>query len=214
VPGDLPGALLPPADAAVDVTIVGSELFAKGFRDYQRYRFRLAGEEATLAPQLRDVLRAGRVAAVLPIDLARDEVVLLRQFRLAAHLANGRGDLVEIVAGRVEPNEQPIETARRESVEEIGIAPSPLIELFSFLPTPGITDEEITLCVGVVDAAQVPERAGAAAEGEQTRPVRVPIDAALAALASGTVRNGILVMALQWLALNRGRLAELMRVGA
>ena len=124
------------------------------------------------------------------------------------HLANGHGELVEIVAGRVEGNEQPIETALRESVEEIGVAPSPLVELFSFLPTPGLTDEEITLCLGIVDAAQVPERAGAPAEREVTRPLRVPIDAALAALAEGTMRNGVLIMALQWLALNRARFAR------
>ena len=55
--------------------------------------------------QQRDVLLAGKVVAVLPLDLARDEIVLIRQFRLSAHLANGRGDMVEIVAGRVEPDE-------------------------------------------------------------------------------------------------------------
>jgi ADP-ribose pyrophosphatase len=31
--------------------------------------------------------------------------------------------LVEIVAGHVEANEQPIATARRECIEEIGVAP-------------------------------------------------------------------------------------------
>jgi len=45
-------------------------------------------------------------------------------------------------------------------------------------------------------------------------PMRVPIDAALAALAAGTVRNGPLIIALQWLALNRGRLSEIVRMGS
>jgi len=49
-----------------------------------------------------------------------------------------------------------------------------------------------------------------AADGEHIETVRVSIDAALAALAQGTMRNGPLVVALQWLALNRGRLAELL----
>jgi ADP-ribose pyrophosphatase len=199
------------ADRAVDVAIADSELLTKGFRDYRQYRFKLPGDETGLPARIRDVLRAGRVAAVLPIDLERDEVVLLRQFRLSAHLANGKGELVEIVAGRVEGSEQPIETALRESIEEIGVAPSPLVELFTFLPTPGITDEEITLCLGIVDAARVPERAGAPAEREETRPLRVPIDAALAALAQGTMRNGVLIIALQWLALNRARVREIAR---
>ena len=77
------------------------------------------------APRPIDVLRSGPAAAVLPIDPGRDELVLLRQFRLAAHLANGKGNLVEIVAGHVEENEEPAETARRECVEEIGVAPGP-----------------------------------------------------------------------------------------
>jgi len=214
LPRDTRTAQLPLADHPVDVAISGSELLAKGFRDYQRYRYKLPGDDSVLPPRVRDVLRAGRVAAMLPIDLERDEIVLLRQFRLSAHLANGNGELVEIVAGRVEANEQTIETARRESVEEIGVAPSPLVELFTYLPAPGITDEEITLFLGIVDASQVPERAGAAAEREETKPTRVPIDAALAALADGSMRNGLLITALQWLALNRGRLGEIVRAGS
>ena len=41
--------------------------------------------------------------------------------------------------------------------------------------------------------------------------MRVSIDAALGALSAGTLRNGPLVAALQWLALNRPRLAEIVR---
>jgi ADP-ribose pyrophosphatase len=55
----------------------------------------------------------------------------------------------------------------------------------------------------------VPAAAGAAAEREETRPLRVSIDAALAALGQDTMHNGLLVLALHWLALNRGRLKEI-----
>jgi ADP-ribose pyrophosphatase len=200
----------PIADDRADVVIAGREVLAEGFRRYERLRVRRSGENV---PRALDVLRSGPAAAVLPIDPGRDEVVLLRQFRLAAHLANGRGNLVEIVAGHVEADEQPAEAARRECVEEIGVAPGLLVELFTYLTSPGMSDEEITLFLGVVDASGVPERAGAAAEHEETVPMRVPIDAALAALAAGTVRNGPLIIALQWLALNRGRLSEIVRMG-
>ena len=63
------------------------------------------------------------------------------------------------------------EAALRECVEEIGVAPEPLIELFTYLTSPGLCDEEITLFLGVVDAARVPARAGAAAEHENIVPV-------------------------------------------
>jgi len=201
----------PIADDRADLLIAGREVLAEGFRRYERLRVRRSGENV---PRPLDVLRSGPAVAVLPIDPGRDEVVLLRQFRLAAHLANGRGNLVEIVAGHVEADEQPAEAARRECVEEIGVAPGLLVELFTYLTSPGMSDEEITLFLGIVDASGVPERAGAAAEHEETVPMRVPIDAALAALAAGTVRNGPLIIALQWLALNRGRLSEIVRMGS
>ena len=201
----------PITDDRADVVISGCEVLAEGFRRYERLRVVRKNEQA---PRPLDILRSGPAAAVLPIDLGRDEVVLLRQFRLAAHLANGNGNLVEIVAGHVEANEQPAETARRECVEEIGVAPGLLVELFTYLTSPGICDEEITMFLGVVDASRVPERAGAAAEHEETAPMRVPIDTALAALATRTVRNGPLIIALQWLALNRGRLSEIVRTSS
>jgi ADP-ribose pyrophosphatase len=115
------------ADRPADVAVSQPELLAKGYREYWRYRLRLRTAGGATITQERDVLLGGKVVAVLPIDLARDEIVLLRQFRLPAHLTNNKGDLVEIVAGRVEPDATLIEAARRECREEIGVAPRNLI---------------------------------------------------------------------------------------
>ena len=199
------------ADLAADITLSQPELLASGYRDYQRYRLTLTGTGGAPVAQVRDLLRAGKVVTVLPIDLAREEIVLIRQFRLPAHLANGRGDLVETVAGRVEPGESLLEAARRECTEEIAVAPTALVELFSYLSTPGLTDEEITVFLAAVDASRVPQFSGAAAEGERIRTMRVSIDAALAGLNAGAMRNGPLIIALQWLALNRVRVGKLLR---
>jgi ADP-ribose pyrophosphatase len=193
------------ADRAADVTLSAPETLGKGFFDYQRFRVTLPA-----GTQTRDVLRAGKVIAVLPIDVERGEIVMIRQFRPAAHLANGKGETMEIVAGRVEKGEELAESARRECQEEIGIAPKALVELFSYLPTPGLTDEEVTFFVAAVDASRVPERTHPT-EGEYITVMRVPIEEALAALTTGAMRNGPLVLALNWLAANRGRVAELLR---
>ena len=135
------------------------ERIAQGFFGYRA----LPPDACEGDAQTREVVRAGKVAAVLPIDVGRDEIVLIRQFRLPAHLANGKGELVEIVAGRVEQGEQPADTARRECAEEIGVAPWALVELFSYLTTPGLTDEEVTVFLAAVDASRVPERTHATA---------------------------------------------------
>jgi ADP-ribose diphosphatase len=193
------------ADRRADVTLSPPERLAKSFFDYLRFQVTLPRGEQT-----RDVVRAGKVAAVLPIDVERDEIVMIRQFRLAAHLANDKGELLEIVAGRIEPGETAALAAQRECSEEIGVAPLALVELFSYLPTPGMTDEVVTFFLAAVDAADVPERTQPT-DGEYINVLRVPIDAALEALNRGVMRSGPLVIALQWLALNRDRLATLLR---
>lgn len=197
------------ADRSADVAVSPPELLAKAFRDYRRYHVALDRQGEGPVTQERDVLISGKVVLVLPIDIGRGEIVLIRQFRLPAHLANGRGDMVEIVAGRVEADEVPLDAARRECMEETGAAPSRLVELFSYMPTPGVTDEEIMVFLAAVDATQTVEHP-VSPDGELVQTLRVPIDAALAALADGTMRNGLLVVALQWLAINRHRLAALL----
>ncbi len=197
---------IPPADEPADASVLQSQLLARGFRDFKRYSVELRHSDGTHVRLSRELLHVGPVVGVLPVDLARGEVVLIRQFRLAAHLRIGKGDLVEIVAGHVDPDEDPADAARRECREEIGVLPTAVRELFTFMPAPGLVDEHATLFLAVVDASKVPERAGAADETEDTRPVRVDFDAAIAALEQGRIHNGYLITALQWLALNRNRL--------
>jgi ADP-ribose pyrophosphatase len=199
------------ADRPADVTVSPPELLANGHRPYQRYIVTLRSADGETIVQQRDVILGGKVVAVLPVDVARDEIVLIRQFRLGAHLATGTGDMIEIVAGRVETGEKPIDSARRECTEETGVAPDRIVELFSYLTTPGITDEEVIVFLAAVDSSRVPPRPDNPDEGERIETLRVPIDTAIAALAAGTMRNGPLIIALQWLALNRARLPQLLR---
>ncbi len=197
------------ADRSVAVRLSAPDTLGKGFRDFMRYRLTVEGAGGGPIEQQRDLIRAGKVVAVLPIDLARDEIVLVRQFRLAAHLANGKGLLVEPVAGRVEAGEEPAACARRECLEETGAAPGALVELFSYFPTPGLTDEEIVVFLADIDAGQIVRRP-ASPDGEQIETLRVPVDAALATLDEATIHSGPLITALQWLALNRARVRSLL----
>jgi ADP-ribose pyrophosphatase len=195
------------ADKAADVELSAPELLAKGFRDYVRYSVTVRGPKPLT--QKRDVILGGKVIALLAVDLARDEIVLIQQFRLPAHLGTGKGEMIEIVAGRVDEGETPRDAAARECREELGVAPVEIVELFSYLTTPGITDEHVTMFLAAIDAAAVPP--ATASGGEHIRTLRVPIDAALEALQRNTIYNGPAVIGLQWLALNRRRAKELLR---
>src|SRR5262249_11918169 len=105
------------ADSAGDVTVSAPKVLAEGFHALERFSMTLRSAGREPLASVRDVLRVGKVTAVLPIDLKRREVVLLRQFRLPAHLATGLGELTEIVAGHVESGETPAEGGMRECVE-------------------------------------------------------------------------------------------------
>ena len=192
------------SDAAVEIELLGPENRGGGFYRYERYRITLDGARIE-----RDAVRVGRVVVILPVDLERDEIVLIRQFRLGAHLALGKGDMVEVPAGRVERGEDVADAARRECQEEIGVAPNMLVPIFELMPSAGMSDEHMFFFLGTVDASKVPGRAGAAHEQENTRPLRVPIDRALEAMNAGELHYGAAVLGLQWLALNRDRLREI-----
>ena len=199
------------SDRAVEVALTGPDVQSGRLYRYERYQ--VASADRAGGAITRDVVRVGRVVVIIPFDVERDEIVLIREFRLGAHLAIGQGDMVELPAGRVEHGEELSAAAYRECQEEIGVAPQALVPIFSVLPSPGMSDEHMSFFLGLVDASKVPARAGAPHEREETHPFRVPVDRALAALEAGGLHYGAGVMGLQWLALNRGRLGEIARHG-
>lgn len=83
-------------------------------------------------------------AAVVPVLSALDgpdpQVLLIKQYRYATD-----GFLWEIPAGRLEPNEDPADCARRELLEETGCRCERLVPLTSIWTAPGFTNEKIHL---------------------------------------------------------------------
>jgi len=78
-------------------------------------------------------------AAVVALD-NQGRVCLLRQYRHAAD-----GWLWELPAGKLEPGEPPLGTARRELSEEAGVAAERWTELGTLYSSPGILTEVIYL---------------------------------------------------------------------
>ncbi len=70
------------------------------------------------------------------------EILLIRQYRYAAD-----GFIYEIPAGRLEPDEPPVDCARRELHEETGCTATELDHVYTMYTTPGFTDERIHLFI-------------------------------------------------------------------
>jgi len=89
-----------------------------------------------------EIIRHSGAAAILPFltDPAGEDpqIMLLRQYRYAAG-----GYLYEVPAGKLEKDESPSHCAERELREETGCSAQRIEPMFSFLTTPGFTDEVI-----------------------------------------------------------------------
>jgi len=190
------------------VTVHALETVWRGRNALQRVRFSFAGSGGALrGPLSWELLRRGRAVAVIPYDPVRDTVVLIEQFRLPALAAGLAPWLVEVAAGLADGAETDEEVAIRETREETGLAVTALARAGRFMPSPGVSDETITLFAGRVDAeAGEAGQAGLVEEGEDIRVFALPAEEAFALPSHGRVVNITTALALAWLSANRDRL--------
>jgi len=80
----------------------------------------------------------GNAVAILPLN--SDQCKLLKQYRYAIDQY-----IFEAPAGTMEPGEDPLETARRELIEETGFTAQTIVSKGFIYTTPGYTDEKIFL---------------------------------------------------------------------
>ncbi len=110
----------------------------------------------------RELVGVARAALVIPV-LDDGRLVLITQYRKGVER-----ELLEFPAGKLDPGEEPIETARRELAEESGYRAAELIELGPIHTSPGFCDEEI-----VVFAARGLSEVGQHTDADESITVRV-----------------------------------------
>lgn len=133
-----------------------------------------------------EVVRHPGGAAAAALD-DRGRVCLLRQYRHAAG-----GWLWEVPAGKLDPGEPPLETARRELEEEAGVRGRSWLPLGEIVTAPGFCDEVIHLFLAR-ELAVVAARP----EAHEVLEVHwVAFEEALARAASGEIRDAKTVAAL------------------
>ncbi len=149
----------------------------------------------------RAILITADAATVLPYDPARDRVLVVEQFRPGAY---ARGDaqpwILEPVAGRVDPGESPEDAARREALEEAGLAIGALHPIPGHYPSPGTISEFLYSYIGLAD---LPDEAaglgGLGHEGEDIRAHVIGFDRLMALVRTGEACNGPLLLSALWL---------------
>jgi len=141
-------------------------------------------------PVTRIVVRHPGAVAVVPIG--GDHLMLIRQYRAAVDT-----ELLEIPAGKLDvAGEAPLETARRELEEEMGLRASRFESLGNFYTTPGFSDELMYL-YAAYDLAPV-AASPVGPEEEAAQIVAVPLAEVPDLIKAGEVRDAKTLIALWW----------------
>ena len=127
----------------------------------------------------REIVHHHGGACILPVD-ADGSVTMVRQFRYAFG-----EEIWELPAGKLEPDEDPFESAKRELSEECGLSADNYIDLGVVYPTVGYDSEKIYLwaATGLHQGGQHLDA------GEFLDVVRMPFEEALQKVLHGEIKD-------------------------
>lgn len=138
----------------------------------------------------REIVEHRGAVGIVALD-ERDHVLLIRQFRQAVE-----GELLEIPAGTLEVNEEPLVCARRELEEETGYRAGHIEPLGGFYSSPGFCTEYMHLYL----ARELRPGHLAPAEDEVIASIKVPLAEAVGMIGRGQIRDAksIVGLLLTW----------------
>jgi ADP-ribose pyrophosphatase len=145
-------------------------------------------------------MERGDAAAAMVRRVDDDMILLTRQFRYPTY-DKGPGWIIEAAAGVIEDGEDPVDSMRRELVEELGYEPSHLEPIGCFYVSPGGSSERLFLYYAEVShEGRVGDGGGLADEGEDIEIVEITLDELLRQLRGGELVDAKTIIGAQWLA--------------
>jgi ADP-ribose pyrophosphatase len=164
--------------------VAGARVFDGTLLKVHRDTVRLPdGSEGT-----REYIRHPGAVAIVPL-LDGGRVLLERQYRYP-----NRREFIEIPAGKLEPGEPHLETAKRELLEETGYVAAEWSRLGVIHTAIGYTDETIELFL----ARNLTEKTARLDAGEFLETILVPFGEAIAMIRDGRITDAKTVSALLW----------------
>jgi nudix-type nucleoside diphosphatase (YffH/AdpP family) len=153
----------------------------------------------------REIEDHGAAVAVLPYHPVRRTAVLVRQFRAPVFYSSKQHQTIECIAGILQEAD-PVACARREALEEAGIALRSLDHVAKVWTMPGISTERMDLYIATYDDAPRPSEGGVAAEDEHIAVVETGLRELAAMAETGQIADMKTLLLLQALRLRHSAL--------
>ena len=184
------------------IRVKNARLLSDAYGTLKNTTFEWRRTDGKRQTQHRETYDRGGAATILPYNLARRTVVLVRQFRYTLY-ASGYDDLmIEAAAGLLD-DAAPEERIRLEAEEEVGYCLREVRRIFEAFMSPGALTEKIHFFVAEYEPdMRVSDGGGLASEGEDIEVLELSIEDALAMIADGRIVDAKTIMLLQYAALN------------
>ncbi len=186
--------------------LIAVETLADDWGVLKKTTFELRRRDGHWQRQTRETYDRGDGAVILLFDPVSRRVVLTRQFRLPVFVnspadEDERGWLIEAPAGLLDAA-APEARIRAEIEEETGFRVGAVRKVFEVFMSPGSVTERLHFfTASYAPGDRVAAGGGSVAEGEDIEVLELPLDEALAMIASGAIRDAKTIMLLQHLAL-------------
>ena len=179
--------------------IINQKDLYSGFFKLKKIEFIHQKHDGTWTNQVdREIFSGAHVSTLLPYDSKRNEIVLIQQFRAGVISRYDEDYLFEIVAGIIDGNESPEETAKRECFEETGCIVNKIIPIQGYFPAPGSSESYYHLFLGEIDAFDGERIKGLENENENILVKSYKVEEVRKMLRRGEIKNGLTLIALQW----------------
>jgi GDP-mannose pyrophosphatase NudK len=184
------------------VRVIEERVLSNDWFTLRKTTFDFRRNDGSWQQQNRETYDRGNGAVLLLYNVARETVVLTRQFRFPTYVnGNADGLLIEACAGLLD-GDDPQACIRREVAEETGFIVRSPKKLFEAYMSPGSVTEKLHFFVAEYDDQDRTSAGGGdASEGEDIEVIELPLTSALQMIAAGTLQDGKTIMLLQHAAL-------------
>jgi nudix-type nucleoside diphosphatase (YffH/AdpP family) len=179
------------------VEILTQEVIARLWSTLSKVTLKYTRRDGRSEILVREVNDHGHAAAVLALDPRRKTVLLVKQMRIAAHVAGYSNAMIEVCAGLLDGDDAKT-CATREAEEELGFRVHDLREVAHVYMSPGALTERVSLFIGAYSPDdRITNGGGVATEGEDIEVIELPLSTAYGMIASGEIVDAKTIILLQ-----------------